>query len=402
MTKKSEKISDLKEEKKPVSKKEETKKTKTSAKKAEKKVDLNLAVAEPEVKADMELPEQINKPIRKRTARKPKEEKPSEDVKYSSIEVGIASDDIGILRSDKDVRLQREEELYRSLVQYSRDKQVLWGTITSVSSIGKHAIINVYWNGFDIMIRDSEYFEANFDFGKRYLTMKDDEKLAFRRATASHHLGALVAFCVLTVQKTLIKDGAYENEFSYQVVGSRTAAMEILRDIFFIHKNRKKNAQIAPRSCKVGDIQYAHVIGVKEEFVLVECCGVETRIHNVDLAFDVPDNCEERYSAGDVIQVRVRGVSVKDNKVELSLSGKLNLTPKNIINIKENALYPGKVARYNPNKKCYLVILDKTEVQVTIPENRVGGRLMLYPGDKVRVKIYRKHDDFVIGSAIKV
>lgn len=305
---------------------------------------------------------------------------------------------------------EREQNLYKELLRYQRYSELLWGTLASVEDDNERKIVYacVLWNDIIVRIPDYLFIEPTYQYGVTYEKMSDEEKMRRRHSTISFMLGAKVCFVVSEINRTLILD-RYDkmyNKYDLRVEGNRQRAMEIMRDIFFFHENRKETTRGTQREINEGDVLNARVIQVKEESVLVECGGVETRIVAALLsARDYYTNCTDAFSPGDMMKVRVKKLYLdKDaHTVHLSLTGQIVNPVKAITSIRVGSTYLGTVMSCNEKNRAYTVILSNG-VPCSVLFEFVFGHVPLVRGDKVRVyinKIYAERG-FVAGSAQKL
>lgn len=318
--------------------------------------------------------------------------------KYESL-IGSASDEVFSEIINEKTPKEIENEAYINLKRFERDGEILWGRIYGVEQFDMHAIICVLWNGIKISIPDNVFFEKEYNFGSSYASMSEEEQLRKRMQAAKYHINAVVCFRALNVSRDKIKEGEFAGQYSVFAIGSRIAAMEVLRDIFFWHKNRKISDS-QPRTIHEGDVLKAHILCVKEENILVECAGVETRIGRADLSDHVfVDNCYDLYKPGDSITVRVKSLYINADTVHLSLTGRLGVVSKLITSMKISGSYIGRIVSA-PIGRPYTALLSNG-VTAAIGRDRVLGNLDLYIGDEVQVYVSNIFDNYVSGSAIK-
>ena len=323
--------------------------------------------------------------------------------------VGTISDDLLITKEKSDAEISND--LYTTLKRYEHDGEILWGTVVGVELAAKDVVVIVVWNGIMVKIPASSYFEPEFDFGKNFSRMRfNEDKLAKIARCAKYQLNAKVCFKVAAVRKRLYKTGPFAGSYEIICIGNRRLAMETIRDIYFWHKNRKLSESQTPRSIKVGDIiTNVNVLSVKEDNVLVECKGVETRLgaHNL-LDSCVVDNCCDYVKPGDSITIRVKQIYLNEDEnglpgsVHLSVTGRLNEPKKNLSMIQIGADYLAIVDGYNREKGVYTMIIKGYGVPASVPESNVLGRIGLIRGDMVLVHVTNKFDGFISGSARKM
>ena len=355
----------------------------------------NTAQKEPEKASDEGMAERTSEDKRE----------PSQEIRIHE-NVGIESAEIQRQDALEVSTGEMEDRLYRDLQRYQRTKALLWGEVYGVEEsdvLKDHCLVAVLWNGMKVSIIDDEYFEPEFDFGRSYPAMDDHDKMRRRRTVAEYQIGARVCFIILGVSRTRITDGEFENEYEYHIIASRRQGMAILRDIWFLHRNRKDDGR-EPRSVSPGDIiRNGHVISVNERYALLECLGVETRVEAYNLTNkDVVENCMDFVHPGDVIPVRVRKLYLNDgDRIHLSVSGRLNNSSKLINTMRVNAAYLGHVDHYNKAKDRYTIVL-RNGVYASASSSQVIGNVILIPGDKVSVRVSAIRDGYVIGSVMKL
>ena len=319
---------------------------------------------------------------------------------------GILSEELQKKEAVERSAEEKEDQFYRDLIRHQRTKALLWGEVFGVEEsdvLPNHLVIAVLWNGMKVSIPDEEYFEPEFDFGGSYPQMEEREKMRRREVVANYQIGARVCFVILGVSREKIKDGDFENEYDYHIVASRRQGMEILRDIWFLHKNRRDDTR-APRDVRVNDIiRDGHVISVNERYAVIECLGVETRVDAYNLTNrEVVENCMDFVRPGDTISVRVRRLYLNPGeKIHLSVSGRLNESSKMIRSMRVGATYLGHIDHYNKAKDRYTVIL-KNGVYGSAASWQVVGDLRLIPGDRVSFRVTDIRDGYVIGTVIRL
>ena len=305
---------------------------------------------------------------------------------------------------------EREENLYKELIRYQKYGEILWGTLVSIDDDFDKKIVYacVLWNDVLVKIPDYLFIEPTYRFGVTYAKMSEEEKMQRRHSTLSFMLGAKVCFVVSNLDRKLILDryDTLYNTYELSVEGNRQRAMEIMRDIFFFHENRKDTTRGTQREIKEGDITSARVVQVKEEYVLVECGGVESRIPAALLsARDYYTNCLDAYSPGDMMKVRVKKLYIDkvEHSVHLSLTGQIVNPAKAITNVRVGSTYLGKVVSCNEKQHAYTIMLSNG-VPCAVLFEFVFGHIPLVKGDNVRVTVKNIYVErgFVAGNAQKV
>lgn len=334
---------------------------------------------------------------------------PTQPSKVINQPIGNYSDDIAMQnrKSEKTVE-DLKYDLFRVLNTGANSKQLFYGTVYGIEPDKDWgACVLVLFNNQRIRIPINQYFEDNFIFGKRFEIQTPEEQLKRKITFAGFQVNAHVAFIPFLVEwKTRENSYGYEEKY-INCVASRKEAMKLLRDINFLHQNRKYSVDNA-KTIQQGDIEFANVIAVKEDYILVEACGVETRILARDASEDFIENCKDYFSPGDRIRVRVRRVYFnKNNKtgeieIYLRLTGRTRDITDETENIKVGDRYFGTVDKVNPKKQTYTIHL-KTGVIVGVSFQDVQGGVPLYVGNRVNVLIDKiKDNGFIYGKATKI
>jgi len=364
------------------------------------------------VKTDEKVTKKASKTTKKSSEKAiTKVEIAQNDKKIETIDnhdIGLLSTEIQIEKSLEKSDLEIEGETYAELIKCSRNGEVLWGQVSSVDdapNIANRFFVSVIYKGTKISIPDNLYFEPSFDFGNNYTNkMNDEQKMECRRLIATYQLGATVCFCVDKVTKNKIDKGDYSGETYLTVIANRNKAMAIVRNIYFYHQGRTKSADKDPRTIDVGDIiKNANVISVKEDSIIVEAAGVETRIDAYNINNEYVTNCKKYFRPGDTIDVRVKKLHINPDSIYLTLSGRLNNSSKLVHTMRVGDVVLGVVDRYNPQKEKYTVVL-KNGVTASCPAYSVKGRIPIVVGDRVMVYITNIYLDggFVAGQASKI
>jgi len=326
-----------------------------------------------------------------------KEKKRPEGIKASKEKIETfedvdISDDLieEVTKEDK-----RQEELYQKLLEYKEHGNVVYGSVFGVDSDSTYskAIIKVVWNGIVILVPDTAYFEPSWHFPAGYEHLSEEGKMTSRVMSARETIGALCPVVIKGVGKNINEEG----EEQITVFGSRTDALAVRRDKYFLHKNTDD-----PREVKINSVAKANVVYVNKDFITVECLGVETRMDCYNLSEnEVVTNCTDFYKPGDVINVRVKKIRFEGNSVYLAVTGLLNNSSQAVKTIKEQGSYFGHVRSYNKLKDIYTVVL-KNGAKASVHSNGVYNHVAINPGDRVCVHVLEVKEDYVIGIARKV
>ncbi len=216
---------------------------------------------------------------------------------------GVVSSDI-IYQIEEDQK--EEDELFERLEEYRKNETILWGTVSGVelNTQGNKVIVVVMWENTRILIPENVFFEKNWDFGKEYKSLSEEEKLSRHIVAAREMLNANVPFVIKGVLRKTISEGSYKGEEEIVAVGDKSAAMGKLRDIYFYHRNTDSPIEVG-----INDQANANIIYVAEEFITVECLGVETRIDALRLGDSVGGNCGHYVKTGQVMRVGIKKVA---------------------------------------------------------------------------------------------
>lgn len=282
---------------------------------------------------------------------------------------------------------------YSECRKYMRNGDILWGTVFGVRNMGGVFCLEVIWNGIIVSFTKKSYFEPEFRFGEGYEAMNEAEKLNREIVLARYQEGATVPFCIANVAISEIKEGPFKGTKTLFVVGDKVKAMQKLREHYFLKTDHP---------VKVGDLAEAHVLAVRDDKALVECCGCEYRIDAYSLNDRFVESCADWVKPGNKIRVRFRKVHInEDGTVRIAVTGRMKASAEMLMGMSVGSSYLGTVDGYNSYKKHYNVIL-LNGVTAVIPENNVMMGRSLKVGDQVNVKVNAVLETHIIGSAIRI
>ena len=282
---------------------------------------------------------------------------------------------------------------YSECRKYMRNGDILWGTVFGVKNMGGVFCLEVIWNGILVSFTKKSYFEPEFRFGEGYEAMNEAEKLNREIVLARYQEGATVPFCIANVAISEIKEGPFKGTKTLFVVGDKVKAMQKLREHYFLKTDHP---------VKVGDLAEAHVLAVRDDKALVECCGCEYRIDAYSLNDRFVESCADWVKPGNKIRVRFRKVHInEDGTVRIAVTGRMKASAEMLMGMSVGSSYLGTVDGYNSYKKHYNVIL-LNGVTAVIPENNVMMGRSLKVGDQVNVKVNAVLETHIIGSAIRI
>ena len=337
-----------------------------------------------EVSAQKSTKKEAKKTVKKATVTSKLKGLIKKPTKQKEVKEVIDSTDIGEV-SKTISRKTKTQEIKDRFDEYRLNNTVLWGEIISV--IGEeHIFIQVQFDEHTVLIPDEKFFPTDYSFGARYANMNPEQQRKKRRVSARFRIGGKVPFVVEGIQKIDDRNSKFILE------GNRLKALDIIKDRY-----------LGNHSVKIGDEVKANVLAVFENFILVECLGIETRISAYNLTDkNVVDNCMDYISTGDEITVRVKKMKYNpDGTYYLAVSGRLNHGAKNMRDINEGDAYMGYVECYNSQTRIYTIKLTNG-VNVSVHEKSVVSRGRLNRGDKVSAVVKMKKEGYCCGTCQKI
>lgn len=333
------------------------KETKKTVKKAVKKVDK---------KSSKSVVEKIKEKVTKTKAVK------EETKVLDPTELGVVS------RSIKEDRVAQRFE------DYKRTNKILYGTVEQVVGEDKLFVV-VDFDGIDVLIPDESFFPKDYEFGKDYAKYNDERKLSKRKISARFRIGSTTPFTIDAIQRP-------DSSKEFALIGNRVKALSMIKHEYF-----------SKGSTRVGAEVKANVLAVFENFVLVECLGIETRLSAYNLTdTTVVDNCTRYCHSGDVLDVRIKKIKKNsEDDIYLAVSGRLNKGAKYIKDMNVGDAFMGYVDGYNKEKRIY-TIKTKKGTNVSVHAMSVISRGGLNRGDKVAGVIKAKENDYIIGTCRKI
>ena len=175
------------------------------------------------------------------------------------------------------------------------------------------------------------------------------------------------------------------------VIGSRIGAMEL-------------RAKIEIPKLKQNDIIRVRIIAIGVKHIIVDMHGKEVIIKADNLKHTYIVNCKDIYKVGDYLQVRLKNIDIKNNKLELSSKDFEENPFKNIRKyISVNGEYTGNVIAFPKQKSGILVQLDNTNVTCMC---RIPARFNGYPHfmDKVLIRVteIKEKKKFIYGYLVRI
>lgn len=310
----------------------------------------------------------------------------------NEIKVGLVSKEI--LKKEKK-KSNSNQEILKEFLSYKRKRVVLWGIVSGIETEEQNIKVTILYNNIPISIKDNNYFDSNFRFSPEYASLSKQDKLDDKNFKIMTSVGSICPFIIIK---------AVEENGELNIVGSRTDALNKLRDIYFYHRYCAKNEM---QEVKEGQILQANVIYVCEQFATIELCGVETRL-SIHTASEYPiSNCKEALKVGDVIKVKIKKIHINEDSIYLKVTRRLGLGKQVINKIKEGDTRLCVVDSYSRSKDSYTCkykVDEEHYINVTVNRSSVNGHLELNVGDTVSVKIVKvnKEDGYAIGSAFKL
>ncbi len=307
---------------------------------------------------------------------------------------------------------KEKEERFFKLTENIKHGIIYWGTVigydvqedtrSNASVKPTTILIKVKYGDEEVYIPDSEYFEPTFKFSYDDSKLSRAELKNEKIKRIQYQLDAEVCFVVTYTDRFEAPKEVQEltgYKYEHRILGSRRKAMEVLRDYYFYHRKDKRY----PEDIKVGDMVNSHVISVRDNMVVVECLGIETRLDEFELSNEVVNNCNDYVKAGDELPVTITKIHLNDepNKIPyVKVTARSGVFNSNLAKIKVGNVYKGKVSHRNKTKKLYSIVLNNGVV-VTVGENNVIGGLELDRNDNVVVHIRVVKGAYITGTAYK-
>lgn len=199
---------------------------------------------------------------------------------------------------------EQEDAIWHNIQNFNRTKRMLTGTVGGIERTenGKPYAV-IYYHGLRVIVPASEMVLG---------IIQDDRHqygdLAERQYKIMNHmLGAEVDFVIKGIDKP-----------SRSVVASRREAMLRKCQNFYFKPDPYGRPMV-----RVDRMVQARIVAVAEKVLRVEVFGVETSLLSRDISWDWVGDARERYSVGDVILVKVMGLSgTGPDNVSISVSAK--------------------------------------------------------------------------------
>lgn len=355
----------------------------------------------------------------KKKAKKDEEEKVIEEISAPEVERKVVEDDVKPAPPAQQARrnsiviehIGDEEEIetlkgqavgtvsgevLEELQEAKNNGTILWAEVTGSTKIPNKDSIMIYgdFKGAELTFPEFEYFEKTFSFGEDFANLSKRERLNRKDNVIQHQLGAHIPFIVKGIGSATNDAG----ETITMIGVSRTEAMKKMRDSYFVDK--------AKGEIQIDDLAYANVVSVYDNYVLVECLGVETRIDSYWMSDEPVDNCADIVRPGDKIKVRIRKLYVNDEQVQAEGKPDVYLAvtrrmfanseqPSKYLSCKKGSNCIGIIHSYNEEKKRYSALL-KNGVNVSI--TKVDNDIPLCEGDRVLIRIDHVNKTHVIGT----
>ena len=227
--------------------------------------------------------------------------------------VADASDDLLDLIEKKK---NRSEILYDRLMQNKEEDRVIYGEVAGVRIESERVLVDVLWNGIRIIVPHSAYFQSSWNMGNNFDELSKEEKLLKIQRNAREMLGSYCPVVVKAVVKNPVEEGSFKGEDKIVGYGDRVEALAKLRKHYFF--DRDMDDPNYPRPERHAN---AHVLMVAQDFAVVECMGCEYRIDSYNISDQYCDDCRDLYKAGDLMEVRIKKVTIEGDKVTLKISG---------------------------------------------------------------------------------
>ena len=309
--------------------------------------------------------------------------------------VADASDDLLDLMDKKS---NREEILYDRLLKNKEEGKIVYGQVAGVQIDSQYekVIITVLWNGIRILVPDSAYFQSSWNMGNNFNQLSKEEQLMKIMRNAREMLGSNCSLIIKGVSRKPVESGSFKGEEEVIGFGDRVEALARLRFHYFFE--RDINDPNYPRPERHAN---AHVIMVAQDFAVVECMGCEYRIDSYNISDQYCDDCRDLYKPGDLMEVRIKKVTIDGNNVVLKISGILNEGSMMTSDIKEGDTFIGYVKSFNKAKSIYTCKLN-VGVNASVHLKSTAGHAELNIGDRVSVTVTGINGDYVFGSGMKI
>ena len=307
--------------------------------------------------------------------------------------VADASDDLLDLIEKKK---NRNEILYDRLMQNKEEGRVIYGEVAGVRIESERVLVDVLWNGIRIIVPHSAYFQSSWNMGNNFDELSKEEKLLKIQRNAREMLGSYCPVVVKAVVKNPVEEGSFKGEDKIVGYGDRVEALAKLRKHYFF--DRDMDDPNYPRPERHAN---AHVLMVAQDFAVVECMGCEYRIDSYNISDQYCDDCRDLYKAGDLMEVRIKKVTIEGDKVTLKISGILNDGSMMMPDIREGDTFIGYVKSFNKAKNIYTCKLN-VGVNASVHLKSTTGHAELNIGDRVSVTVTGINGDYVFGSGMKI
>lgn len=292
--------------------------------------------------------------------------------------------------------VSEEEKSLMTLKKYFHEGRILESIIYAIEPDREKGIIN-FITDFDsvnrIVIPDTLFFYKDaFRKDMKYADSHEQFKRKYNMSCTM--IGARVSFVIVQFQEQIEKGKTY-----YNVVGSRVAASELMKDYYFFDDE-------GPR-VQVGDMVSPRILSTSRVWVKTEVFGVECSMNMPMLsATHWIKDCTKEFKVGQKIDAIVTQVTIdrETRKVKLNLSRKY-LTKKytektDLSKIEIGTIIMGEVVYYNAEKGIATAVL-RGDILCSIPMFRFIGGKRLYPGDQISAIIAEIHpkEGYVVASA---
>ena len=219
-----------------------------------------------------------------------------------------------------------EDTVWHELINAGRTRKILSGPLGGIERLdGGWVVAVIYYKGCRILIPMEEMM-INLEGDGR----ENSDILNRQTRLANNMLGAELDFIVRDL-----------DEASGSVVASRKEAMLRKRTQFYLGQGDN------PPMIVPGRIVEARVIAVAQKAVRLEVFGVECSLKARDMAWEWMSDANERFSIGDVVNVKVMNVNgdIADNlKIEVSArEAAPNVNRENLLRLRRQGKYVGKV-----------------------------------------------------------
>lgn len=287
--------------------------------------------------------------------------------------------------------IKMSEKIRRTLEISKENKQVLYGKVVSMQNYVDGILIILAYQHITVKIPAHDFF-AYSDFKDLEKSSSEERNRRYRQR-ASRFLGASVGFIPIEIIK---------NEFgTLSCIGSRKEAMTKYQSQYFFSARGEK--------IEVGTYTPASILSVTNNFMWVECFGLEIKIRASEVSnVAFIEDLTEKYQSGDGILVAIKSLSIdeENRKVDIKVSHALIEEAVGMVDkVSDNLLYGRfKGTVIGVKNQFIIVMLEHMKIRgfISIRNKDYEGTVIPQKGDKI-VMMVTKVDtskNIVLGKCI--